>query len=398
MTMIMRYMSVFFLAAAIASGQAVSDFNSELQNQSSSIESLKAEIARTRQRIAEEEQKEQSAVKRLSTLEKEISLLNRLVGELKREENELQTMIAAYEKEIADREVELDTLRKRYEKRVLDTYREGSLGTLEKVFSSTSWRQAAYRTRYLEVISGEERKIKKKIRTLLIDIGQKKIDHEMALRKNQSVRTDRTTQLGAYRKSKITRERELGKIRRSQSELSNYMQEKKRGLQELEELRKKTLEDKARFEREERIRRQQEALRLKQFSQLKGQLPWPASGRVITKYGRQWNPKLKTTTDNPGIDIKGRPGSEIYSVLNGVVTTITFIRGYGTTIIIDHGGGYYTVYSHVTNIATSIDSEVKSGDVIAYMGDSGSINGSKLHFEIWGEGKKLNPEIWLKKQ
>ena len=140
------------------------------------------------------------------------------------------------------------------------------------------------------------------------------------------------------------------------------------------------------------------ALQSKEFPKLKGQLAWPAEGRISAKFGRQWNPKLKTTTENPGIDIKGKPGSEIKTVLGGVVTTITFIRGYGTTIIIDHGSGFYTVYSHVTNVETNVDSQVNSGDVIAYMGDSGSINGSQLHFEIWGEGKKLNPESWLKKR
>ena len=68
---------------------------------------------------------------------------------------------------------------------------------------------------------------------------------------------------------------------------------------------KKVLEDKARFEREERIRKQQEALKTKSFHALQGQLPWPAGGRIISKFGKQWNPKLKTTTENPGIDIKG---------------------------------------------------------------------------------------------
>ena len=127
-------------------------------------------------------------------------------------------------------------------------------------------------------------------------------------------------------------------------------------------------------------------------------MAWPAEGRVITKFGRQWNPKLKTTTENPGVDIKGKPGSEIRTVLGGIVTTITFIRGFGTTIIIDHGNGFYTVYGHVTNIQTNEDSQVRGGDVIAYMGDSGSINGSQLHFEIWGQGKKLDPEKWLNKK
>ena len=139
-------------------------------------------------------------------------------------------------------------------------------------------------------------------------------------------------------------------------------------------------------------------LKTKSFKALRGQLPWPADGRVISKFGRQWNPKLKTTTENPGIDIKGKPGSSIRTVLGGVVTTITYIRGYGTTIIVDHGGRFYTVYSHVTNIQTNVDSQVRNGDVIAYMGDTGSINGSKLHFEIWGKGQKLDPEKWLRKK
>jgi murein DD-endopeptidase MepM/ murein hydrolase activator NlpD len=202
----------------------------------------------------------------------------------------------------------------------------------------------------------------------------------------------------AYQNMRITREQELNRIRTDKKSLAIYMNEKEAGIGQLESIIKNVLEDKARFEREERIRQQQEALKVKSFKSLKGQISWPAKGRIIAKFGRQWNPKLKTTTENPGIDIKGQPGSAIRSIMGGIVTTITYIRGYGTTIIIDHGGGFYTVYSHVTNIQTSVDSEVRNGDVIAYMGDSGSINGAKLHFEIWGKGQKLDPEKWLTKK
>ncbi len=200
------------------------------------------------------------------------------------------------------------------------------------------------------------------------------------------------------RNKKRKEQRELTKIRRSQKDLKTYLTEKQAGIKQLEDILKKIRDDIARVEREERIRKQQMALKSKEFPKLKGQLAWPAEGRVITKFGRQWNPKLKTTTENPGIDIKGKPGSEVRVVLSGVVTTITFIRGFGTTIIVDHGNGFYTVYSHVTNVEINEDSEVRAGDVIAYMGDSGSINGSQLHFEIYGEGKKLNPEKWLRKK
>ena len=221
---------------------------------------------------------------------------------------------------------------------------------------------------------------------------------EVVLRDNLNLKRDKQTQITSYRNMRINREKELNRIRNDKNALTSYVSEKEEGIQQLEKIIKRVLEDKARFERELRIRQQQETLKTKSFKALKGQLPWPADGRIISKFGRQWNSKLKTTTENPGIDIKGKPGSSIRTVLGGVVTTITYIRGYGTTIIVDHGGGFYTVYSHVTNIQTNVDSQVRNGDVIAYMGDSGSINGSKLHFEIWGKGQKLDPEKWLRKK
>ena len=221
---------------------------------------------------------------------------------------------------------------------------------------------------------------------------------EVALRENLIFKREKENQMNSNRNMTIKREQELNRIRTDKRALSTYVNEKEAGVNQLESIIKKVLEDKGRFEREERIRQQQAVLKTKSFNALKGQLPWPANGRIITKFGRQWNPKLKTTTENPGIDIKGQPGSEIRVVMGGVVTTITYIRGFGTTIIIDHGGGFYTVYSHVTNIQTNVDGEVRNGDVIAYMGDSGSINGSKLHFEIWGKGQKLDPEKWLSKK
>ena len=108
---------------------------------------------------------------------------------------------------------------------------------------------------------------------------------------------------------RISRQKELNRIRSDKKALASYVEEKEAGVIQLEKIIKKVLEDKARFEREARIREQQSILKTKSFKALRGKLPWPAEGRVITKFGRQWNSKLKTTTENPGIDIKGQPGS-----------------------------------------------------------------------------------------
>ncbi len=374
------------------------DYDEELRYQNDAINSLKTELKQLRLKIKTAESRERSTVNRLSSIDKEISLTNKLIQSLKYEEEKARKTIYQLKNDILKNENELESLRTRYKQRVLKSYKKGNLSDLEKVFSSTTWRQAIYRTHYLKLISNIEKKITKRIEKLLVDISRQKVELEVVLRDNLNLKRDKQTQVTSYRNMRVNREKELNRIRNDKNALTSYVSEKEKGIQQLEKIIKRVLEDKARFERELRIRQQQETLKTKSFKALKGQLPWPADGRIISKFGRQWNPKLKTTTENPGIDIKGKPGSSIKTVLGGVVTTITYIRGYGTTIIVDHGGGFYTVYSHVTNIQTNVDSQVRNGDVIAYMGDSGSINGSKLHFEIWGKGQKLDPEKWLRKK
>lgn len=374
------------------------DYNNELRYQNKAINALKNEIEQLRSKIKKTESRERSTARRISSLDEEIALTSRLVQSLKREEKKTRNRITRLKEDLLKNENELEILRVRYEQRVVNSYLKGRITDLERVFSSTTWRQAMYRTHYLKIISDIEKKMTKQIEKLLIGISQQKLELEAALRENLILKRDKEKQMSSYRNMRINREQELSRIRFDKKALALYVNEKEAGLKQLENIIKKILEDRARFEREERIRQQQQALKTKSFSALKGRLPWPANGRIIAKFGRQWNPKLKTTTENPGIDIKGQPGSAIRAIIGGVVTTITYIRGYGTTIIIDHGGGFYTVYSHVTNIQINVDSEVRNGDVIAYMGDSGSINGSKLHFEIWGKGQKLNPELWLSKK
>jgi len=378
--------------------RAQKDFEKELKEQNSAIQSLRNEIEATKKRIQSEGKKEKSSARRVSNLSEEISLLQRLLKEIDKEERLLVADISRTEKQIKKSERELDTLRVRYSRRLTKMYKKGQLSNLEKILSSTSWRQAVYRTKYLKIISDIDQKTHDTIRSLLVEIGKQKLGLETVLRKKRKLKRDRKQTLSSLRNKKRKEQRELAKIRQSQKELKIYLTEKQAGVIQLETIIKKIQDDIDRAEREARIRQQQQALQSKSFPKLKGQLAWPAEGRVITKFGRQWNPKLKTTTENPGIDIKGKPGSEVQAVLGGIVTTITFIRGFGTTIIIDHGSGFYTVYSHVTNVQTNQDSQVRAGDVIAYMGDSGSINGSQLHFEIYGQGVKLNPEKWLRKR
>ena len=398
MKILNKIILAFLFFGTVNSQSSQRDYSEELRYQNDAINKMKKEIEELSLKLRKANINETTTSKRITNLDEELALINKLIQSLKKEENSNRTKVNNLKGRIKTKEDELELLRGRYEQRIKNTYLKGRVSDLEKVLSSTSWRQAVYRTQYLKIISSIEQTMTKEIEGILLTINKDKLKLESLLRQSISLKRDKQKQMTSLRKMRIRREKELNRIRQDKSALANYMQEKSAGVKQLESIIKKVLEDKARSEREERIRQQQQALKTKEFNLLKGQLPWPTEGRVILKFGKQWNPRLKTTTDNPGIDIKGQPGSPIRSTMSGVVTTITYIRGYGTTIIIDHGGGFYTVYSHVTNIQTQVDSEVRSGDVIAYMGDSGSVNGSKLHFEVWGKGQKLDPEKWLMKK
>ena len=395
---IIKILFTVYITSIIVAQSTQRDYNEELRYQNDAINKMKKEIEELSSKLRKANINETTTSKRITNLDEELALVNKLIQSLKKEEDLNRNKINILKKDINKKEDELNTLRERYEQRIINTYLKGRVSDLEKVLSSTSWRQAVYRTQYLKIISTIEQKMTKEIEGLLLTINKNKLKLESLLRQSISLKREKQKQMTSLRKMRIKREKELTRIRQDKSALANYMQEKGAGVKQLESIIKKVLEDKARSEREERIRQQQEALKTKEFNLLRGQLPWPTEGRVISKFGKQWNSRLKTTTDNPGIDIKGQPGSPIRSTMSGIITTITYIRGYGTTIIVDHGGGFYTVYSHVTNIQTNVDSEVRSGDVIAYMGDSGSVNGSKLHFEVWGKGQKLDPEKWLIKK
>ena len=374
------------------------DFDTELNYQSGAIDKVKKEIEETRRKIKSEKKREKSTSRRLSNIDKEISLTNKLFNQLKNELNKTEIEIDNISKGIQANERQLSILRKRYSQRIIQMYKKGTLSDIEKLLSSSSWRQAIYRAKYMGIISDIDQRTQNKIKSLLIDIGKQRISLESNYRNKVRLKKDQEESKVALRASRKKRQNELNKIRKNQSELTKYLEEKQAGMQELEALLKKIRQEKSSYERADRIKKQQVALKTQVFGKLKGQLPWPASGRVVKKFGRTWNPERKTTTENPGIDIKGKPGSPVRSIIGGIVTTITYIRGYGTTLIIDHGGGFYTVYSHITNVEANEGVEVQAGDIIAYMGDAGSIEGSKLHFEIWGNGQKLNPEKWLMKR
>lgn len=129
------------------------------------------------------------------------------------------------------------------------------------------------------------------------------------------------------------------------------------------------------------------------FASQAGRLPWPAAGRLLNRYGASRASSLAWS----GWMIAAREGDAVRAVHAGTVVFADYLRGHGELIILDHGGGYLTLYAHNQSLLKSVGETVNGGDVIARAGNSGGLRESALYFEIRRGGKTLDPALWLRK-
>jgi murein DD-endopeptidase MepM/ murein hydrolase activator NlpD len=117
----------------------------------------------------------------------------------------------------------------------------------------------------------------------------------------------------------------------------------------------------------------------------------PVNGRISSGYGMRTHPIFRVRRMHHGIDIAAPHGTPIVAADSGVVVEAGYIRGYGNTVIIDHGGGVATLYAHCSTILVRVGQEVQRGQMIARVGSTGYTTGPHLHFEIRINGDPVNP-------
>jgi len=133
------------------------------------------------------------------------------------------------------------------------------------------------------------------------------------------------------------------------------------------------------------------------FREMKGLLPWPADGEMTVPFGRVRNPDSNTYTRHHGIDISAAAGAEVRAVHEGVVAYSDWFRGYGKLVILEHGPEYNSVYAHCSELLVRKGDNVQAGQSIAFVGDTGSLKGPFLYFEIREHGQPVDPVEWLQR-
>ena len=131
----------------------------------------------------------------------------------------------------------------------------------------------------------------------------------------------------------------------------------------------------------------------KPFAKLKGKLPWPVRGKLLARYG---DPKAGGRLRWNGLWIAGSEGEPVKAVARGRVAYVGWMHAYGLIVVLEHEGGYYSLYGHNQNVAVSIGDWVQSGDPIATVGATGGHQKTGLYFELRKGTEAVNPRLWFK--
>jgi septal ring factor EnvC (AmiA/AmiB activator) len=370
----------------------------EIKKRRAELQALRAQIHKYEEQIKEQRQTEDATLELLDSYDKKGTLLRRLVGKLKKEEQEIQQQIDGTKESLGDLESDLSFLRDHYAKYVVSAYKSGRSQDLELLLSSRSINQLTVRNEYLKRFAMQRRsdlvKILDKTKTMqeLHARQQQQLSEERRLLAEKGAEEDRLDAVAKERRETLTQVRSDRKL------LQQEMGRKIRAARDLESIVARLIEeDRLRQEKAGVERTEVPVVTGPGFETRRGKLRWPVSqGIVVAKFGNQRHPTLRTITQNTGIDISVDAGSPVVAVAQGEVARIWWLPSYGNLIILNHYNGYRTIYTHLAEIFVSKGQRIGEGDQIGMSGES--LDGPRLHFEVWKEREKQNPEQWLAKR
>ena len=122
---------------------------------------------------------------------------------------------------------------------------------------------------------------------------------------------------------------------------------------------------------------------------------WPVDGNISSHFGNRDHPRSGEPQFHTGVDIAADPGRPVRATADGVVSFADWSGGSGNLIALEHGNGFSTYYAHNKMLNVKVGHKVKRGDIIGYIGSTGNSTGPHVHYEVWKEGKPVNPVTYF---
>ena len=417
-------MKIFFyilLTILIASLPIFSQEAEQIEEKKEELVTIRQEISNLEDELSKKSEREKESYEALDNYNKQAYLLNKIINKLRKEEAAQQKEINKLSKQIKSIEKETKQLRDNYAKYVVALYKKGSYNELESVVNAKSFHQAVVRIQYLRKFSEKRKEDLQELKSKKKELSEAKTKLEKEKREKALLVSEKKTDELQLNAKLDERKKVLASIREDKEQLQTTLTVKRRSQEQIRLIIAKLVDEAERKRKEEELRRRQmlaskegkilneETLNeasnsdydyslntsnFSSFSELKGDMIWPIhNGKIVKGFGKTRNTELNTVTLNYGVDISAQNDLNVRCVADGVISAIDWLPGYGSVIIISHQGEYRTVYSHLSEIFVEEGDEVKTGKVIAKIGES--VEGKVLHFEIWSSRENINPENWL---
>ena len=330
----------------------------------------------------------------LDNIERQRQATNRLVNELDTQISGLNSQVDRVTAGLLLAQDNLAERRAVLGRRLADIYKRGSLWSFEVMVAAESFGDLLNRSKYLYVSSRQDRTLFDEVQKLQTSVqhqrdellgvrtqlGQRRDEREGELHQYSLLASERSRRLKESRRKATTTDQRLSELERDEARLTDII----------------TAAEKARAARANRPGATTAAGSITTADI--GKLDWPVDGPIVVAFGRQTLPNGAVVRRN-GIGIGAALGTPVKAVEAGTVELIGNLGTYGSTVMLDHGDGYWSVYSHMQTIGVKKGQTVARGEVIGTVGGENTDEGPHLYFEIRGaSGIALDPAEWLRKR
>jgi len=382
---------VLLVAAPLAAQKPT--FDQQMRENQRRLEDIKRQRTEAEQQLEALRSQAHSIEDEIANLERQKESTNRIVNEIDRQIGELGGQIT---QTTVDLILAQDALAQKHavlERRLVDIYKRGPLYVWQVLLSSESFGDLLSRYKYLYLVSRQDRLLANDLKKLQDRVAQDRgnlLDARDALARR---RTERTGELSHYTDLESQRTADLRETRRGMRQA-----EARVSASEREEGRLTDVIARLERERREAMARGARAARATITTASLGSLPWPVDGNLLYRFGPAPGPDNTQITWH-GVGIAAPAGTPVRAVAAGTVVDVGVRGTYLTTVILQHGGGYYTIYATLADATVHLGDAVVAGQVIGHVGGASTDQGSHLHFEIRGPDQiALDPLNWLKAQ
>lgn len=276
-------------------------------------------------------------------------------------------------------------------RRLVEIYKRGPLYTMEVMLSAKSFGELAARYKYLHILAQRDRAVLHRVdqlRTMIIGQRRQLVSLQNGVEQNRSDKAEEAIRLAVLEKARV-------------KSLAQVQQDAKKAKERLAQLAKSEARLNNVIAGFESARRRASraggaaAAPSSIHTSDYGRLDWPVEGTIIYRFGRVINPNNTTTRWN-GIGISAAEGAQVHTVSAGEVVLADVMGTYGNTVIVQHGGGDYSVYGGLGRISVSKGARVSKGQIIGTIGATDPALPPHLHFEIRKGGPAVDPLDWLR--